>query len=211
MTRDFALIISVTMLCMLSPGPDMVLVMRNTLASGRRSGFYTSLGVLSGNFVHIAYCALGVGVLVAHSVVAYSALKFAGAAYLIFLGITGIRNAKKVETRAQNNDALNAKENAPARARSSFFQGFLNNLLNPKGALFYLGVFTQVITPRTAPARAVALVATMVLTSAAFWFVFVATLHLPPVRTLLARSRQTLERAFGVVLVLLGLRVAAQD
>jgi RhtB (resistance to homoserine/threonine) family protein len=205
MAQDLALIVGVTMLCMLSPGPDMVLVMQSTLAGDRERGLLTALGVLSGNLVHITYCLLGVGVVVAQSVVTYSVLKLAGAAYLIFLGVSGYRNAK-------SGDALDLPKDVATRTgRSNYVQGLLNNLLNPKGALFYLGVFTQVITPSTPAWRAVALVSAMVLTSAAFWLVFVATLHLPPVRTVLARSRQTLERAFGVVLVLLGLRVAAQD
>jgi threonine/homoserine/homoserine lactone efflux protein len=98
MAQDLLLIVGITMLCMLSPGPDMVLVMRNTLARGRQSGLFTALGVLSGNFVHITYCLLGVGVVVAHSVVAYSVLKFAGAAYLIFLGVTGFRRRARAMT-----------------------------------------------------------------------------------------------------------------
>ncbi|HTU57386.1 MAG TPA: LysE family transporter, partial [Polyangiales bacterium] len=141
MAQDLLLIIGITMLCMLSPGPDMALVMRNTLAGDRASGLSTSLGVLTGNLVHIGYCALGIGVLIAHSVVAYSALKFAGAAYLIFLGISGLRSAK-----ASTDQTAAAPR---MRTGSSFLQGLLNNLLNPKGALFYLGVFTQVITPGT--------------------------------------------------------------
>jgi threonine/homoserine/homoserine lactone efflux protein len=208
MATDLLLIVSITMLCMLSPGPDMVLVMRNTLIGDRQAGLLTSLGVLSGNVVHIAYCALGVGALIAHSVLAYGVLKLAGAGYLIILGVTGFRNAKP----DASSDA-HAPRGAPVagHAGSPYLQGLLNNLLNPKGALFYLGVFTQVIAPGTPPFRAAVLVATMVATSALFWLVFVATLHLPAVRDLLARSRQTVERAFGVLLVLLGLRVAAQN
>lgn len=202
--HELALIISVTTLCMLSPGPDMALVMRNTLTGDRASGLYTSLGVLTGNAVHIAYCALGVGVVIAHSVVAYSVLKYAGAAYLIFLGVSGIRNARRVD------DQPLRAAHAP-RARSSYLQGLLNNLLNPKGALFYLGMFTQLIAPSTPPLRATISVLAMVATSALFWLAFVTTLHLPSVRALLTRSRQTVERALGVVLVLIGLRVASQD
>ncbi len=205
MAQDLLLIISITMLCMLSPGPDMALVMRNTLAGDRASGLSTSLGVLTGNLVHVGYCALGIGVLIAHSVVAYSVLKFAGAAYLIFLGISGLRGAHA---------SAEADPAAPAprrRTSSSFLQGLLNNLLNPKGALFYLGVFTQVITPGMAPERALLLIGAMVATSALFWVAFVATLHLPPVRALLARSRVAVERTFGALLILLGLRVASQE
>jgi threonine/homoserine/homoserine lactone efflux protein len=95
--------------------------------------------------------------------------------------------------------------------RGAFFEGLLNNLLNPKGALFYLGVFTQLIEPDTPTPRVATLVVAMVLTSAAFWTAFVATLHLRPVRGFFARFGAALDRVFGCLLIALGLRVASQD
>jgi threonine/homoserine/homoserine lactone efflux protein len=64
---------SVTALVMVIPGPDMILVLRNTLMSGRRAGLHTSIGILSGNLVHITYCVLGIALLISHSVIAFSA------------------------------------------------------------------------------------------------------------------------------------------
>jgi RhtB (resistance to homoserine/threonine) family protein len=204
MAQDLLLILGITTLCMLSPGPDMVLVMQSTLTGDRKQGLLTALGVLTGNLVHISYCALGVGYVVAHSIVAYSVLKLAGALYLIFLGVSGLRSALR------QNGAEQATA-APSPGLSAYARGLLNNLLNPKGALFYLGVFTQVIKPGTPALRALLLVLTMLATSAAFWLAFVATLHRPSVRQLLARSRRTVDGVFGALLVLLGLRVATQD
>lgn len=205
MAQDFGLIIGITLLCMLSPGPDMVLVMHSTLTGDRKQGLLTSFGVLTGNLVHITYCALGVGYVIAQSIVAYSVLKFAGALYLIFLGVSGLRSAFRSQA-----DASTAPADPP-RVLSAYARGLLNNLLNPKGALFYLGVFTQVIKPGTAPLRAGLLVLAMVTTSAVFWLVFVATLHRPAVRQLMARSRRAVDGVFGALLVLLGLRVATQE
>jgi RhtB (resistance to homoserine/threonine) family protein len=191
-------IVGITTLCMLSPGPDMILVMRNTLVGDRRSGLVTSLGVLTGNLVHITYCMLGIGWLIANSIAAYSVLKFAGAAYLIYLGWSSIRSS--------------GAPAAPRRIdRRPYAQGLLNNLLNPKGALFYLGVFTQVIHPDTPAARSAVLVAAMVATSALFWVLFVYGLQLPPVRSLLQRWGKAIDRAFGALLIALGLRVALRD
>jgi RhtB (resistance to homoserine/threonine) family protein len=204
MLQALLLVVGVTLLCMLSPGPDMVLVMRNTLAGDGRRGLLTSAGVLAGNFVHITYCALGVGWVVAHSIMAYSALKFAGAAYLIFLGVGSLRAT------ARRQPAASAPR-APRADLGAFVQGLLNNLLNPKGALFYLGVFTQVIVPGTSPVQTAILIAAMVATSALFWIAFVWALRLPRVREALARWQRALERAFGVMLILLGLRVATQE
>src|SRR6185295_17865992 len=105
------------------PGPDMVLVLRNTFVSGRAAGLQTSMGILSGNLVHITYCVLGIGLLISQSILAFSALKLAAAAYLIYLGIMSLRSGG---TPLDTNDVENRRPN-----RTWFVQGFVNNLLNP--------------------------------------------------------------------------------
>ena len=95
MLDQLLVIVSVTFLVMLSPGPDMVLVLRHTFVGGRRAGLQTSMGILSGNLVHITYCVLGIGLLISQSILAFSALKYAAAAYLIYLGIMSFRSGDK--------------------------------------------------------------------------------------------------------------------
>jgi RhtB (resistance to homoserine/threonine) family protein len=199
--NQILVIVSVTSLVMVSPGPDMVLVLRNTLVGGRRAGLQTSIGILSGNLVHITYCVLGIGVLISQSIVAFSALKYAAAAYLIYLGIMTFRSGAKTL------DANDVERRQPRR--TWFVQGFVNNLLNPKGTLFYLGVFTTVIAPDTSAIVMVLLVLIMMLISASFWLFFVYTLDRPAIREVIERSRQTVNRIFGGLLLLLGVRVAS--
>src|SRR5712675_1064964 len=134
MLDQLLVIVSLTSLVMVTPGPDMVLVLRNTFVGGRRSGLQTSIGILSGNLVHITYCMLGIGLLISQSLLAFSALKYAGAAYLIYLGILSFRSAART---LDTNDLEGRRPN-----RRWFVRGMVNNLLNPKGTLFYLGVFT---------------------------------------------------------------------
>jgi RhtB (resistance to homoserine/threonine) family protein len=194
-------IVSLTTLVMLSPGPDMVLVLRNTLVGGRRAGLQTSVGILSGNLVHITYCLLGIGVVISRSIVAFSALKYAGGVYLIYLGIASLRPGA---------GTLDVGEIDRRRSHRTWFaQGFVNNLLNPKGTLFYLGVFTVVITPETSASAMFLLIVSMMLVSASFWLCFVYTLDRPTVRQWIERSQQTVHRIFGGLLILLGLRVAS--
>src|SRR5712675_1890894 len=201
MLDQLLVIVSLTSLVMVTPGPDMVLVLRNTFVGGRRSGLQTSLGILSGNLVHIAYCVLGIGLLISQSIVAFSALKYAGGAYLIYLGIMSFRSgARTLDT----NDIERRRAN-----RTGFVQGFVNNLLNPKGTLFYLGVFTIVITPETSASAMFLLIFTMMLVSASFWLFFVYTLDRPNIRDVIERSQQTVNRIFGGLLLLLGMRVAS--
>jgi threonine/homoserine/homoserine lactone efflux protein len=164
----------------------------------------TSLGVLTGNLVHIGYCAVGVGFLISKSIVAFSILKYLAAAYLLYLGITSIRHAG-------DRFSLDAAARQGRTQRSSWMQGFLNNILNPKGTLFYLGVFTMIVTPQTSAAGVAVLVATTISVSAAFWVVFVMTLDAAPVRRVLEGAQAMVSRALGGVLILLGLRIAVAD
>jgi threonine/homoserine/homoserine lactone efflux protein len=76
MLDQLLVVVSVTTLVMVTPGPDMVLVLRNTLIAGRRAGLQTSMGILGGNLVHITYCLVGVGLLISRSILAFSALKY---------------------------------------------------------------------------------------------------------------------------------------
>ena len=203
MLEQILLILSVTFLAMVTPGPDMVLVLRNTFASGRRAGLQTSMGILCGNLVHITYCVFGIGMLISRSIVAFSALKYVAAAYLIYLGIMSVRSGTK---------SLDASDIQGGRlTRSWFVQGFVNNLLNPKGTLFYLGVFTTVIAPETSPTAMFLLILIMMLVSGSFWICFVYTLDRRTLRDVVERSQQTVNRVFGALLILLGLRVASMS
>ncbi|MDA0702457.1 MAG: LysE family translocator [Proteobacteria bacterium] len=200
MIDQIVVISGITFLVMIVPGPDMVIVMRSTLIGGRAAGLKSSLGVLTGNLVHIAYCAAGIGWLISESILAFSILKYAGAAYLIYLGLAGIFSKTQ---------SLRVDEAARAPSgRTWFLQGFLNNILNVKGSLFYLGVFTMVITPQTSTGTTLLLIAIMMTISAAFWLVFVCTLDNIAVRRFLVRGQRAVNCVFGGVLIFLGVRVA---
>lgn len=203
MLDQILVIVSVTFLVMVTPGPDMVLVLRNTVLAGRRAGLHTSLGVLTGNLVHITYCVLGIGWIISRSILAFEVLRYAAAVYLIYLGVTSIRST---QTTIETADLVGRSSK-----RHWFAQGLINNVLNPKGTLFYLGVFTMVITPGTPASATLVLVATMMLVSASFWLVFVWTLDRPGVRGLIERSRVKVNRMLGGLFILLGVRVAFVD
>ena len=203
MLDQVMVIVSLTALVMVTPGPDMVLVLRNTFVGGRGAGLQTSVGILSGNLVHITYCMLGIGLIISQSILAFTMIKYAGAAYLIYLGVMSFRSGSET---LDTNDIERRRPN-----RTWFVQGFVNNLLNPKGALFYLGMFTMVITPETSATTLLVLIISMMLVSASFWLFFVYTLDRPFIRNSIARSQQTVSRIFGTLLVLLGMRVASMS
>lgn len=120
----------------MSPGQDTVLVLRNATAAGAAAGVATTAGVCSGLFFHATLSALGVSALLVASPVAFGALRWLGAAYVVWLGLRSllrVRLARSVELAGQR----------PARARGSYAQGLLSNLLNPNTAVFYLALLPQ--------------------------------------------------------------------
>ena len=197
------IIVGMTILVMISPGPDMVIVARNTLTGTRLNGLITSLGVLGGNIVHITYCIVGVGSLISQSIMAFSILKILGAVYLFYLGY------KSFTSKVVSFDEI--KMSQKSSTKNSFMQGFLSNILNPKGTLFYLGIFTVVIDPLTSKGQMFVLVLTMVSISAIFWAVFVLTLDTKVARGFLEKSHKVVNKVFGVLLIGLGIKVALID
>ncbi|HEX9087516.1 MAG TPA: LysE family translocator [Arthrobacter sp.] len=120
------------------PGPSVLFVIGRTLALGRRGGLLSVLGNAAGELVQITAVALGVGVVVAQSVLLFSAVKFAGAAYLIYLGVQAIRHRGEGPTAAGE----------PRRPTSTFRilrQGFIVGATNPKSIVFFVAVLPQFV------------------------------------------------------------------
>ena len=117
----------------LAPGQDTFLVLRNAAQGGFERGVATTAGICSGLFLHASLSALGLSALLAASAAVFSALKWAGAAYLAWLGLQSLRQARRPRP----------AEATPARGGPPVVQGFLSNALNPKTATFYLALLPQ--------------------------------------------------------------------
>ncbi len=141
-------LIAVTMLT-LTPGVDTMLVIRNSGRGGWSDGATTSLGICSGLFVHATLSALGISIILLKTAWAFSLLKYAGAAYLIWLGINSfLQAASKTQAPSTTNFDVIADQFQVAR---SLREGFLSNVLNPKTILFYMAFLPQFIDPAGAP------------------------------------------------------------
>lgn len=197
MVTDLISIAGLTVLIMISPGPDLALVARNTVIGGKHAGGWTSVGILCGNLVHIGYCLLGIGWLIANSIIAFTILKLAGGAYLIFLGIQSFRARLDLDP---------AKPQS-GRQHQWWLQGLLNNLLNPKGPLFYLGMLAVFVHPDSSALYLILLVCTTIGISAFFWVLFVYVLQINAVRQRLQKAATWVNRILGAVLVGLGIRL----
>jgi RhtB (resistance to homoserine/threonine) family protein len=145
-TQHLLLFIAAGWLLNLTPGPDVLYIVTNSLRSGAKAGVVAGLGITAGCFVHIFAAALGVSALLATSATAFTVLKYIGAAYLLWVGIK-ILLAKAPE--ATTDLAAAARAGQARSLRSIFSGGFLTNVLNPKVAIFFLAFVPQFIAPET--------------------------------------------------------------
>jgi len=135
-SHRFLLFLAAALLLAITPGPGIFYVLARTLAGGRREGFQSSIGTFFGGLFHVFAAALGVSAILAASALAFHTVKYAGAAYLVFLGIKMIRS---------RNAELPTETSAPSG--NAFRQGILTEALNPKTALFFLSFIPQFIAP----------------------------------------------------------------
>jgi threonine/homoserine/homoserine lactone efflux protein len=135
----FFLFLTAAVLLAIAPGPGMLYVLARSLAGGKREGVLSAFGTFLGGMVHVLAAALGVSIILAKSAMAFAAVKYVGAAYLCFLGVRMILDARK------DSGALDAT-NGPARpARNPLWQGVATEVLNPKTALFFLSFIPQFV------------------------------------------------------------------
>lgn len=132
----FALFLSAALILALTPGPGMLYVLGRRLHAGRREGVLSSLGTLVGGSVHVLAAAFGLSAVLATSAVAFSIIKFAGAAYLVYLGVTMLRS--------RNMNVEMAEEQGAGQGH--FLQGIWTEVLNPKTALFFLSFIPQFVS-----------------------------------------------------------------
>ena len=200
---EFLTVALIHLLAVASPGPDFAIVVRESVAHGRRAGTWTAVGVGTGIFVHVAYSLLGIGLIVSQSIVLFNALKRLAAAYLFYIGIKALR------ARPAPAGALDASADGLVRsARSAFMTGFVTNGLNPKATLFFLSLFTVVINPHT-PLTVQAGYGVYLALATGLWFCLVALLFSQArVRSGFARMGHWFDRMMGAVLVGLGIKLA---
>ncbi|WP_297816753.1 LysE family translocator [uncultured Paraglaciecola sp.] len=131
----------------ITPGIDTVLVIKNTSRSGGKDGVLTSLGICLGLFVHATFSAVGISAMLLQSAGLFLAMKWVGAAYLIWLGMGGLKAAIK----GHAGIAIGDTDVRSFSVRRSLQEGFLSNVLNPKTAVFYLAFLPQFIDPQYSP------------------------------------------------------------
>jgi RhtB (resistance to homoserine/threonine) family protein len=199
--HGFAVLTVVHLLAAASPGPDFAYVTRQSLVHGRRAGLLASLGIALGLSIHIVYSAAGLAAVIAHSAQWMTAIKLIGGGYLLYLGWQGLRSG------AGTAAAPDATPPLPASAWRQVGGGFLCNAFNPKAPIYFLALFTVVLSPGL-PVPTLVAYGAWIMVLQWLWFSLVATVFAHPrVRDRLLALRHWIDRAFGVAMVALGIRV----
>ena len=192
-------IVSICLLGAMSPGPSLAVVLKQTLNGGRKTGLITAVTHGLGIGLYALLCISGIAVIITTSPLLFNVLKWMGAAYLAWIGIKGLRAKSSVVTNPAD---------APSTGNAAR-DGFLIVFLNPKVAVFFIALFSQVIGSETTWIEKLAYASTAMIIDMG-WYAIVAWLFSNP-RWLgkLQQNSIWLERAFGVVLIALAVRILA--
>jgi threonine/homoserine/homoserine lactone efflux protein len=192
-----------SLLLNLTPGNDMLYVASRSISQGPRAGVISALGIFCGCFVHIMAAVFGLSIIIAKSAYLFSLVKYAGAAYLVYLGIRSLLNKPSID-QSQGNAFKYDKWKL-------FKQGVVTNALNPKVAIFFLSFLPQFVYPQSPYIK-------LELTTLGLWFAMQGTLVLMIVAVLLGKAKDFFkqnpkvwliqEKITGVILIGLGIKVA---
>lgn len=212
---EFTGLMAVFVILLVAPGADFALIVRQSIVHGRRAAFITSLGIGASLMFHISYTILGIGLIVSQSLFLFSLIKWAGAGYLFYLGIKALRekplSTTDAEKMLQTGVKSSEQQKSSISAKRCFTMGFITNALNPKAVLFFLSLFSSLIsheTPSIIQAVYGALIAVVVIG----WFAIVTMFFtLEPVRKRFFALGAWFNRVTGMVFIGLGLKLASQQ
>jgi len=197
-------VMAITVLAVISPGPDFAMTLRNSLVYGRRAGLATSVGIAAGVSIHIVYSILGFSLVLAEAVWLLEVIRYLGAAYLIWLGIQPFRNRQV----ALKTTEENAVEDKALSVTHAFKSGFLCNALNPKTTMFFVALFSQIVHPET-PFIGQLSFGVFIAIAHFIWFGFVAVvLTHRSLKAVFERFRGKIEKGIGICLLGLGVRLS---
>lgn len=233
--HGFLLITGVHLLAAASPGPDFVLVSQQTLSKGRRTGLICSLGITFGLGIHVIYSVLGLATIIAHSQPLLTAIKWLGGGYLIYLGWQGIQakpkkpvdltnpteSVAKTESTTKASQKTLTDQTIPVRkdmainvasdktdsAVAILRRGFFCNVFNPKAPVYFVAIFTLVLSPDI-PIWQLAIYGVWMMVLQMAWFsTVVMLLSIPAIHRRFQRFEHWIDRVLGSAMIVLGLNL----
>jgi len=201
--QGLLLISSIHLLAAASPGPDFILVSQQTLSHGKKTGFMCSIGIALGLSIHIIYSALGLAAIIANSSTTLWVIKILGGSYLLYLGFQGIR-AKASSTIAKQ---VNTETLMKRSALKNVGVGFLCNALNPKAPIYFVALFTVVLSPDLPLLHLVIYGLWMMVIQLTWFSSVVLLLSRPKVNEKFQRLGHWIDRILGGAMILIGLKI----
>ncbi len=196
-------IAAIATLAMLSPGPDFFLVVKNSLSYPRKAAMMTALGILVALSVHMSYCVAGLAVIIKTTPWLFNVLKYAGAVYLVWIGIQALLAKGNQQTLPGS-----VEKKMIVSLKKAFLQGLFCNLLNPKATLFFLAVFTQFLSVDSSFAEKLWVAFILMVLAIIWWPLLVLIIQSPSVQIFLQKIQKGLDKVLGVVLIGFGIRIA---
>ncbi|WP_406873921.1 LysE family transporter [Aminobacter sp. P9b] len=206
---EFAGLLAVFSVLMVVPGADFVMVVRQSVVHGRRAAIITSFGIGTSLLFHVSYTILGIGLIVSKSLLLFSMLKWAGAAYLVYLGIRALRADPMELTSVDAQEA--ADQTKEVTATRYFLMGFVTNALNPKAVLLFVPLFTAMVSHET-PAAVKGVYGLLMAVVLIAWFVGVSMFFtMASVRARFVAWGRWFNKATGMIFIGLGVKLATQQ
>lgn len=192
----------VHLLALMSPGPDFFITVKNSLSYSRKTGRWTAVGVGAGIMVHLVYCFAGLALIISQSILLFNTFKLLGAGYLIFLGI------KSMFSKSHKLDINNVAHKKDISAFKAVKIGFFTNVLNPKATLFFLSLFTLVVSPNE-PWFMMVILSVLMVVETIVWFYLIATFFThQKIKNSFDKFQGFFNKVFGGLLVVLGIKIA---
>ncbi len=202
--QNIVLLLTANAIAQFSPGPDMLLLMRNAATAGRPAALATVLGICSGLSVHITVSVVGLGAVLAQNLFVFQGFLLGACAYLGYLGCKSLLAGEDESAAAGDVDQGVQRHKS---AFTAYREGLWTNLLNAKAALFFLSLFSLVIGPETGAATKAGYGVMLVVQAAVLWALFVLGLQTEFLQKHMRRSRAALDRLFGLLLIVVALKI----
>ena len=202
--EDLYLILTISgihFLALMSPGPDFIMVVKNSVQYSRKIGIFTSIGISLGIIIHLFYCLTGISFIISTNDTILTIFKFFCSGYLLFLGVKSIQDSN-----------LNQKSIYKKATGINIYEairiGFLTNVLNPKVSLFFLSLFSLVILPEDLPINLLITLIIIIVNSTFIWFSLVSiVINQSRINLLLLKNLKYLNRIFGFLLIFISLKL----
>ena len=197
---QFISIATIHLFAVMSPGPDFIIIVRQSISSGRRSALMASLGIGIGILMHVTVCIFGLGMIIKESDLLFKVIQIIGSLYLVYLGIISIKS-KDSSTKSKYNDEFNFNE------FQSFKLGFLTNVLNPKATLFFLSLYVLIISNNT-PFQFQILFGLWMSFATGLWFAFLSLiLTNKSILSKIEFMSTKIQRLTGVILIIFAIKL----